>query len=57
MIVVYSIRRWYRLSWGVASPSASKSFLNPPATMFKNIRRPYKKPAVETIFATEYGCM
>jgi hypothetical protein len=37
--------------------SFGESFLNPPATMFRNIRRPYKKPAVETIFATEYGCM
>ena len=32
---VYSIRRSYRLSCGVRSFSAVKSFLKPPATMFR----------------------
>ena len=35
MRFVYSTIRSYRRSWGVGSLSASRSFLNPPATIFR----------------------
>jgi hypothetical protein len=56
-ICVYSTVRRYRSSCGVSSLSASRSFLKPPASMFRKIRRPCRNASDATIFAAVYGCM
>src|SRR6266576_247541 len=57
MRVVYSVRRTYLLSCGVASLNDAKSFLNPPATMLRQIDLPCRNARLLTIFATVYGCI
>ena len=57
MIVVYSAVRSYRSSCGVVSPIATRSFLNPPASMFRSTARPWRNASDVIIFAAVYGCM
>jgi len=51
-MAVYSASRAYRSSWGVRSFSAARSFVKPPATMFRYTRRPCRNASEVTIFAT-----
>src|SRR6267154_2042698 len=50
----FSVKNWYcpEESRGVGSFSAVKSFLNPPATKFRCIRRPNKTLSEHTNLAT-----